>query len=162
MKDRKRLLSIDVGIKNLALCALVDDGNISEMLCIKFWRWCDVIDQPAEGKKKGKKTTERVTDVPGGTCEATLRKGKKVCGKPAKVLNASGKRVCGVHNPKTKHKPQHTQGWTWSLLKALPEIMEEVDREVPDLDEIVIEQQCVTNQKILLVAHLIYGHQVQR
>jgi hypothetical protein len=155
----KRLLSIDVGVKNLAMCALVDDGNRSAPPCITFWRCCDVIDAPAPGPRK---RAPAAADSPGGTCEAHLRKGKKVCGKPAKATTATGKRVCGVHNPKTKHKPQDTQMWAWSMLNAMPGIMEEVDREVPDLDEVVIEQQCATNRKMLLMAHLIYGFLVQR
>jgi hypothetical protein len=155
----KQLLSIDVGVKNLAMCALKDAGDKSLLPCISFWRCFDVIDA-SPGKKKAGRTN--AADAPGGTCEAHLRKGKKVCGKPAKGMTAAGKRVCGVHNPKTKHKPQDTQAWAWAMLNAMPAIMDEADGEAGPFGEIVIEQQCATNRKMLLIAHLIFGFLVQR
>jgi len=152
------VLSIDVGIKNLALCLLQKTGAT---FTVMSWKWYNVTDF-AQSNPTTRAVSKKTVGVSGGTCVAKLRKGAKVCGKKGNAT-ASGRVLCGTHDPAKKHKPEDTQQWCWSLQSALPEIAKDMGlADIPPSDLMVaIEQQTVQNRKMLLQAHVIYGFFVQ-
>ncbi len=170
-EQRKYVLSIDVGVKNLAIALLsVAVGGKQASAQIHFWKWYDVTSVAAgcpldvKGtKKRGKKSSS----IEMGKCVNILRKtGRPQCGNPG-PLNERGRAYCGIHDPAKKHKPEDTQAWCYAMLLALPAIGDELDRSLDtslqrnDL-QIVIEQQSVDNKKIMMQSHLIYGFFVSR
>ena len=178
-EGRTYVLSIDVGVKNLALSLLsvVKGSKKADTTRIHCWKWYDVTSMAAgfpleakQGKKRlSKKEKEGLPPPPAmGKCVNILRKaGKPQCGNPGPV-NARGRAYCGVHDPAKKHKPEDTQAWCYAMLLALPSIGDELDQCLPtslkecnDL-QIVIEQQSVDNKKIMMQSHLIYGFFVAR
>ncbi len=168
---RSYVLSIDVGVRNLALSLLSVDAGTSKdgrgsTTQIHFWKWYDVTsldsDSPSQVKNKAKKT--QTTEM--GWCTSLLRKaGNPQCGKPG-PLNSRGRAYCGIHDPSKKHKPEDTQAWCYAMILALPSIGAEVDQCLPTSAQgdmqVVIEQQSMDNKKIMMQSHLIYGFFVSR
>lgn len=167
MSERKLILSIDVGVKNLALCLLAgNDTNKGfegvEKIEVLFWKWYDVTANSSVKRGTGKqKATNGPVIAP---CVNIIRKTGQVCSKPGQV-NARGRAYCGIHDPTRKHKPEDTQQWCFDMIRALPSIGDDIDRCIDVLHDdlqIVIEQQSVDNKKILMQGHLIYGFFVAR
>jgi hypothetical protein len=158
------VLSIDVGIKNLACCLLKREGPGFSVLS---WKWYDVT-QFGDSSQPGGRTAVRAARKNGGSqkvagkCVATLRRGGKQCGKNGHV-GPGGKIVCGTHDSSRKHRPEDTQQWCHHLLCALPEIAEEMNLSECDTGSltVAIEQQTTQNRKMLLQGHVIYGFFVQ-
>ena len=155
------VISIDVGIKNLAICVLRKAGDNVQVL---FWRWYDVTTMAAEApiKKIAAKKKPGKGDAM-EACIARLRKNGKACGKQG-TLGKNGKAFCGVHDPARKHRPEDTQQWCYDLLSALPKIAEDMGYTADDVPEglsVAIEQQSSQNRKMMLQGHIIYGFFVQ-
>lgn len=164
------VLSIDVGVKNLAMCLLSVDKNSKDVETteIHLWKWYDVTSSTSNAptSKVGKQKQKEAGEM--GTCVNVLRKaGNPKCGKPG-PLNTRGRAYCGIHDPTKKHKPEDTQAWCYAMLQALPEIGDIVDEclKSSSLPKehllVVIEQQSVDNKKIMMQSHLIYGFFVSR
>lgn len=152
----KCLLSIDVGIKNLAICALqVPNGDI------QFWKTYDLIDSASKKKEEKKKEdSEKQT----GPCQTMLKKKRQICGKNG-LMNTRGRAYCGTHDPARKHSPKDTQGWCWALIQGLPQILDDIIETISEADgeicEVVIERQSKQNLKMMMMSHLIYAHIVK-
>jgi hypothetical protein len=172
----KILLSIDVGVKNLAICMLVKCK--SGLVDMPFWKWYDVTEIPdlsEDGSfplpkktlaRKGKKDRENFA-----LCISVVKKSGKPCGVLGPV-NTRGRAYCGRHEPSTKHNPQDTQNWCFAMLRRLPLVGDEIDKVLNELAErnslpkeqiikdlqVVIEQQSMDNKKIMMQSHLIYAH----
>lgn len=150
------ILSIDVGVKNLAVCVLQHQTGD-----IVFWKCYDLLSDTQLDRSQPKKSTGAV-----GKCENLLKtargkESKKVCGRNGPV-NSRGRAYCGVHDPtKRQGISKQTQAWCWAMLQNLPMISTEINESGANVDEIVIEQQSVKSRKMLLMGHLIYGHFVQ-
>jgi len=156
------IVSIDVGVKNLAICVLAKSKN--GKVDILFWKWYNVLvdnDQTAPSNK-GKKKKEKPDASTIGKCINVIRKTGKQCGRPG-PLNTRGRAYCGVHDPGKKHNPQDTQEWCYGMLQNLPGISNHILQVMKgkideNIIQVVIEQQSMDNKKILLQSHLIYGH----
>lgn len=165
---KKCILSIDVGIRNLALCLL--SLSSLEKINIHYWKWYDILDDSSENQqiivkpKKLKKTLQEKKDIleNTGICQSIIKKTGKECGKKGQK-NTKGRAYCGTHDIKRKHTQDDTQMWAYTMLCKLPEIVAEIDEILENIIngkqvfEIVIEQQSLDNKKILLQSHLIYG-----
>lgn len=164
----KCIISIDVGVKNLAICVLYQDdvGSIN----VPFWKWynvVDITDTPVRKSVKGKTKKDKGDEIEYGECQNVIRRTNKPCGKKG-MLNTRGRAYCGLHDPSKKHKPRDTQEWCYAMLQKLPlitnDIIDTLKKSDVSYDEIlsvlqvVIEQQSMDNKKILLQSHLIFGH----
>lgn len=148
------IVSIDVGVVNLAICILRRPGNELNRQCIDFWRLYDV--------SLTKTPRKRAVKSKDGPCCARLRGRRGACGKMGSIQE-SGKILCGVHDPARKHTASDTQDWTHGMLMALPQIGADIDAVVQESPlRIVIERQSIKNEKMLLQSHVIYGFFVQR
>lgn len=148
------ILSVDVGVKNLALC-VVDRSTKS----IRFWRCYDVL----EGDRGKPKAAKREGT---GKCQGILRgkrgKSGKACERMGTVNTSTGRAYCGIHDPSRRHTPKETQGWCWGMLRTLPVIQSEIQKMMNDVSgdikEIVIEQQSMKSKRMLMMGHILYGH----
>jgi hypothetical protein len=149
---KKCVISIDVGVKNLAICIL-GKTNCSD-INILFWKWYNVVGTieqvvpvPSHKTKKkqrsiiNKNNADDVDDVddgingtnasknvvmPTGICVNVIRKTGKICGRKG-FVNNRGRAYCGVHDPKNKqNNPQETQEWCYGMLQTLPNITNEI------------------------------------
>lgn len=177
---KKCIVSIDVGVKNLAICVLTE--GISGTINVLYWNLINVVDVSQNDEdmetlmssgdyqvtvdKKIRKPRRKKEDMPEkplkGVCINVIRKTGKPCGK-AGTINARGKAYCGTHDPSKKHKPQDTQEWCYAMLLSLPKIGKDINdillkTNCVDKTEVIIEQQSMDNKKILLQGHLIFGH----
>ena len=139
-------LSIDVGIRNLALC--VQDQTTRQ---IHFWQCIDVLGDDAPREAKMIQMAEK--------CQNILKKSKRPCGKKAVTVNSRGRPFCGVHNPSKRHSPDDTQRWCWAMLRHLPTVMAELS--AGNIEQVVIEQQSPKSLRMLMLSNLIYGYFVQ-
>ncbi len=161
------IISIDVGIRNLALCVL----HFKKEFKILNWMLVDVLASP-ETTTKGvpRKKKANVADEEKGPCQNTIKRTGKPCGKMGPI-NTRGRAYCGTHDPSRKHTPSDTQAWCHHLLKRLPSITDDINRCIETKTkedvlrddnereiEVYIEQQCSTNKKILLASHVIFAH----
>lgn len=172
------ILSIDVGVKNLAICVLTQSATSTNIV---LWNLYNVTDEVKVKKKPVKKTDDST-----GPCQNIIKRTNKPCGKTG-VLNSRGRAYCGTHDPTRKHTPDDTQNWCFSMLKTLPNITNDIiaslkscvktagtptsDNSTTDNStsyddiisrlEVIIEQQAMDNKKILLQSHIIFGHFVK-
>lgn len=182
----KCIISIDVGVQNLAICILCkNDGKNNEntSVSVPFWKWYNVLEKKAnfpnekveevaktKGKKSKRTSEEKRTDKKAkeqkvaseGICENIIRKTGKPCGLKG-TKNSRGRAYCGRHDPQKKHSPDDTQQWVHGMVTSLPGIGEDIKKAlnsknivVSDL-QVLIEQQSLSNKKILLMSHLLYG-----
>ena len=175
MAIEKVMISIDVGVKNLALCVLAKDK--SGTITIIHWDLFDVVkesqkpdntvnDDGFEIVTLKKRKQKDKTNVEYGVCQSIVQKTKKVCGKKG-IINNRGKAYCGVHRKQQNKKPQDTQDWVYAMISCLPQISEKIDGILQqqgisnECVEIIIEQQSMINKKILMQSHIIYAHFVQ-
>lgn len=173
MTCEKVIISIDVGVKNLAICVLgspLVTKNISDV-SILLWKCYDVtkpITPPGPVipvvKTPRKKKDPSAPVIPSGICQNVIRKTGKACGN-AGPLNSRGRAYCGVHDPAKKHKPQDTQLWAFNMITRLnTDIGEAISGALPIgvPVEVIIEQQSLSAKKILLQSHLIFGYFVEK
>lgn len=168
------IISIDVGVKNLAICVL-GEYEKSEVQ-ILLWKWYNVLsgDSSTPSSLQGVpsssplKTTKKIKDdMSYGLCQTTIKKTKKPCGVKG-VINSRGRAYCGRHDPAKKHTPSDTQQWCHGMLQSLPNITKDIFNVIKDACpttedmytkvRVIIEQQAMDNKKILLQSHLIFGH----
>lgn len=149
----KCILSIDVGIKNLALCVV---GVTSEKIpTILYWKLSNVLLYTDIPSTKKKVNNIKLYDSEGRIihCQANKRNGKP-CTNAAVVTRM--KSFCGLHDSnKKKNNVINTQKICYGLQKTLKDIGEEI-RSIP-ITEVIIEQQCLTSKLILMQSHLIFG-----
>lgn len=148
------LISIDVGVSNLAVCVLKVSAGVSAggNVTIKLWSLYDVC------TANRIKPTKQPKD---GTCVARLRNRSGLCGKSG-CFRDNGKILCGLHDPAKKHNASDTQNWCNDMLNALPGIGKSIDAVLEDGDtSVLIERQSPKNPKMLLQSHVIYSFFVQ-
>jgi len=179
---RKCIVSIDVGVKNLAICVLAENGSEDGKTIpdILFWKCYDVTktahsnDEDKVKKtppKRRRKTNNEQTEISAkpaqGVCQTVVKKTNRPCGKKG-LVNGRGRAYCGKHDPSKRHTPQDTQEWCHCMLTALPAIGEDLLStlrthatsydDIVRVLQVIIEQQAIDNKKILLQSHLIFGH----
>jgi len=164
------ILSIDVGVKNLALCLL--GGYSDKSVQIHYWKCIDVLSDSMQTtvvkEKKARRTKEEMQILRDnvGTCVSIIKRTGKPCGLGGQK-NTRGRAYCGKHDPSKRHTQDDTQNWCFQMLKWLPELSQDilkvVDEICPNRDifQVMIEQQSMDNKKMLLQSHLIYGHFVE-
>jgi hypothetical protein len=154
------ILSIDVGLRNLAFCCM-SSGNKSDFSTynIELWKVYNTLD--SDDYK----------------CESTQKNGK-ICGRKCgfKYKNSDQKHnftyCCKTHFPKTKTPTlQNTfkkkmidsyllQDIAKIVLAKLDEIFDE-NTFLGDVKQIIIELQPKINQKMKFTSHIIYGKLVE-
>lgn len=158
------IISIDVGVKNLAICVL--GKTKTNVIHVLYWKWYNVVstgDETTTPSKEQRKRKTKKEKEQMGKCINVIRKTGKPCGRPGPI-NSRGRSYCGVHNPEKKHNPHDTQEWCYGMLQSLPNITADIMaalepwKNFKNALQVVIEQQSVDNKKILLQSHLIYGH----
>lgn len=159
---KRCIISIDVGVKNLAVCVLSQSDRKDNTTDIMFWKLYNVTESKSKPKVKS------LPNVLKGTCQNIIKRTKKQCGKQG-VINSRGRAYCGTHDPSKRHTPDDTQNWCYAMLKMLPNITDDIlltfnEKSTSSYEdiisklEIVIEQQAMDNKKILLQSHIIFGH----
>lgn len=158
---RKVILSIDVGVKNLALSLISKD--VGDTIRILYWKWYDITETsftapvPKKGKKKEKGSLN-------GTCSNILKSTNKVCGKQG-TLNSRGRAYCGVHDPARKKKSNDIQDLVFAMQGTLKRVGEDI---APLLDAVVwqngvkdftvvIEQQSSNSLSIMMQSNVIFS-----
>jgi hypothetical protein len=154
MENERIILSIDIGVKNLAFCLMSAKDEYSEGNNFNIYEWKSVnlIDE----------------DYP--SCQGLLKSGKRkgqLCGKSSKIKTNDTKYYCISHNPdKKKYKPRKAKKVKSVLLKdkclALYKTLDELPHLVQKPVEIVIEQQMKKNPTMLQMAHLVYSYFIMR
>lgn len=146
---KKRIVSIDIGIKNLAYCIMSKcdepkDGNEYE---IHDWKVINLLEEDYGG------------------CEGIIKSGKNKgnkCGKQSKIKTEDDEYYCTVHNPdKEKYKPRVPKKTTnidlQSLCIKIHETLESNRKLFDNVEEVIIEQQIKKSPKNIQVSHLVYS-----
>jgi hypothetical protein len=136
------ILSIDVGLKNLAMC-IMDSDTI-----IHLWNVYNVFPEPLVCK--------------------SLTKTKKICMKKAS-LSCNSVGYCKTHSPKdskvTIIKEKKIKSYTYNELanNVINKLKEVTDSNncFKTVDKVLIELQPKINQKMKFVSHIIFGFFVQ-
>jgi hypothetical protein len=164
---KRWIISIDVGVKNLAICILGEREDTG--VEILLWKWYNVLAPKEETPCKKRlldKTKAKTKSVNYGICQTIIKRTKKPCGLKG-ILNNRGRAYCGRHDPTKKHTPLDTQQWCYDMLQNLPVITKDIlsalkpttnGQDVDKPIQVIIEQQAIDNKKILLQSHLIFGH----
>lgn len=162
---KKCIISIDVGVKNLAICVLCQDT--AGVIQVPYWKWFNVVDADlANGKRKKKEKASIETQY--GQCVNMIKRTGKPCGKKG-VINTRGRAYCGHHDPSRKHSADDTQQWCHAMLQRLPGITEDITKTLQSIKDtpfekilpvlnVIIEQQSTDNKRILLQSHVIFAH----
>lgn len=153
------VLTIDVGLKNLAMCIMeCTNSKQLDTYNILLWNVYNTLDddQPA-------------------LCQATLKNGN-VCNKKACLRYTQEKSVittCKTHFPKDQTvnvrskikvktvKDYLLQDITKIILRKIAEIYNSNQEVFNKVDKILIELQPKVNNKMKLISHLIYGKFVE-
>jgi hypothetical protein len=170
------VISIDVGVKNLAICMLAQGRDCNQDTVetkILHWQWYNVlsIDETNSATPQLARKTKMRPSLQYGVCRNIIKRTKKPCGNKG-VINCRGRAYCGRHDPSKKHTAVDTQQWCYAMLSSLPRITDDLRRaftshtsvDIEDMCpyiEVVIEQQSVDNKRILMQSHLLFGHFVQ-
>lgn len=158
-----RLCSIDVGIKNLAICVLngqTYQQSHGQTGIIEFWKILDLTSKDPESK----------------CCQYTFTRGKqagKVCEKSASVLADDSVVYCKTHtnyakknHDKVKKAPGSCKAKTLTLQDICTRLVTTLDRYIPDLidgvDEVIIELQPTFNPKMKSLSTFIFSYFVTR
>lgn len=151
--NHNRVLSIDIGIKNLAMCCIED----SDDYVIKLWDVYDTLDQQEY------------------TCQSLKRNGE-ICGKTCGYRYHHDNidvYTCKTHFPKNISIKQQNiykrrlinsyllQDIAKIVLVKLQKIYDEHQDIFKDISNIVIELQPKVNQKMKFISHIIYGKLVE-
>lgn len=154
MSDERVILSIDIGVKNLAFCLMSAKDEYAEGNNFNIYEWKSV----------------NLIDEEYPSCEALLKSGKnkgQKCGKTSKIKTKECEYFCASHNPdKTKYKPKKPKKVKSVLLKdkclALYKVLDDLPHLVQRPVEVVIEQQMKKNPTMLQMAHLVYSYFIMR
>ncbi len=151
------VLSIDVGLRNLAMCCIISDNKLDlSTYNIKLWKVYNTL------------------DLDDYKCQS-LQKNKKICNKKCSLKYQTEKQIiycCKTHFP--KNIPQ-TSGNIFKkknidsyLLQDIAKIvldkLEEIFREntiLLTIKQVIIELQPKINQKMKFTSHIIYGKLVE-
>lgn len=148
MSVSKTVLSIDIGLLNLAMCVLELTSELSQPTIV-YWKVIDV-----------------VSDTPQAThpCQCTVK--DRPCKRIAKWTSDEWF-FCTQHKPKdatmvpkavkTKVKDINPQKVCWNLLTTL----ESIKDILPRVTHIVIEKQPLENKKMQMASHFIFTWFVQ-
>jgi hypothetical protein len=140
-----KVLSIDVGVKNLSVCCMSKEPD-NELLKINLWENYNLLE------------AEPVT------CTALTKK-KTICGKICK-FKCNEIMSCKTHLPKDEPfkeiKSKLVDSYTLQQIslivtKKITEIVKENEELFESLDLIQIEKQPKVNQKMQFVSHLVFG-----
>jgi hypothetical protein len=152
---KETVLSIDIGLRNLALCIVEGERSDTRNYIIHLWKNYDTLDQDSY------------------TCQS-LQKNKKVCNKKCLYKYANDELgttyCCKVHFPKNLLPMQKKNNFKRKAVKdylyqdiakavilALNKIVE-VNKEIFDkVTKVVIELQPTFNPKMKFVSHVVYG-----
>ncbi|KAJ3030989.1 hypothetical protein HDV00_008597 [Rhizophlyctis rosea] len=161
MPTKRAVLSIDVGIRNLAICLL--SFTHSARVEILEWQHHDVIGPPpcktlhTEGKRMDE------------TCKCIMKKTKKACGRLAAIApDGTPKKHCGIHAPKKKKTASDWQDRCLKLLAIGDGLVETLSETLPanGIDEenleVVIKQQSSNCREMLLWSHSLFSSLVSR
>ncbi len=160
----KFLLSIDVGIKNLACCLIAySSKGPTESIDISLWELYDLT--CSSSKVTPKKASPKLDTLGSGEtlgfCTNVIARTKKVCGNKA-IVERSTVPYCGVHDPKRAHKTKAKVNYVLNvrnLIEALEKLHVTISGIVRDSDmEIVIEQQSNNSREMLLYSHAIFTY----
>lgn len=141
------ILTIDVGIKNLALCVLdYSDRKDFNTYKIKVWRVINILGEDPK-------------------CEGILKNGN-ICNKSCKYKSESNF-YCKTHLPKDKKHTLHKnkkvknfllQDIVETILAKLELLTEECHDIFPNISKVLIELQPRVNQKMKFISHIIYTY----
>lgn len=159
---KRLIISVDVGIKNLAICMLsaVPGGSpLKKTDCeILYWKWMDIQSSQMmhpQKKEKSKKKTSQILK-----CETIVKKSGKVCNRNG-LPNMKGKIVCGIHDSKRKKIP-NPQQVCHAMHQSMSVVLDEIGEKLECLKEphdirVVIEQQSLNSKILLLCSHVIFS-----
>jgi hypothetical protein len=153
------ILTIDVGLKNLAFCIMSCENKLDmQTYNIHLWEVINTLEEPIS------------------KCELLTKKGNK-CGKKCsmKYTDSNGDVIysCKPHFPKdipvlSKHKIKKVkvkecllQDIALSIIKAINNIYDDNKELFSQLKTIHIELQPKINNKMKLISHIIYGKLVE-
>lgn len=152
------VLSIDIGIKNLAYCLMSSKDSYEDGNNFKIYDWDSI----------------NLIDEEYPLCQSILKSGKRKgesCGKqsnikvppPRSEKTGTTLYYCSTHNPdKTKYKPKVATKVKNVLLKDKCLALHKALDALPDLlnkpVEVVIEKQMPKNPSMFAMAHLVYSY----
>jgi hypothetical protein len=151
-----KVCTIDVGLKNLALCvASCQDRDSISNYTIHYWNVINTLEEEQ-------------------TCTAIVKSSGRVCGKKASFQSANDKFACKPHaktDPSTgdcwtSYKAKGTkdmtlQEMTRAMLSTLQNILDQEKELFHTIDRIEIELQPRVNNKMKLISHVIFGKFVE-
>lgn len=148
----RRIVSIDIGIKNLAYCVMSTNPNYESGFEIHDWRVLNLLEEEYGG------------------CEGIIKSGKNkgnMCNKQSKIKveNEDGdvNFYCSVHNPdKTKYKPRVAKTISkyidmQRMCIKVHETLISNSKLFENVDEVVIEKQLSKSPKNIQMAHLVFS-----
>jgi hypothetical protein len=155
--NQRKVLSIDVGVKNLAFCLMSLKDNTpatpgEDNIIIHKWESINLIDE----------------EYP--QCKALMKSGKKqgeLCNKTSRIKTDENEYFCSSHNPdKIKYKCQVDTKVKAVLLKdkcvALYRALDKCPELISQPVEIVIEKQMKINPTMLAMSHLVYSYFIMK
>lgn len=155
------ICTIDVGLKNLAMCVMNCEGSNKDLnnYKIELWNVYNTIEDDEQ------------------LCKSIVKKTGQICNKKASMkykLNTDNEiYCCKTHFPKTiKSSKTNTykqkmvkdmllQDIASSVLKCLDNIFIENYDTLKSIDKVFIELQPKVNNKMKLISHIIYGKFVE-
>ena len=148
------ILSIDIGVKNLAFCLMSPKDSFSDGDNFNIYDWQSV----------------NLIDEEYPLCETPMKSGKqkgKICGKPSKIKTDDDIYYCASHNPdKERYTAREATKVKTVLLKdtclALYTVLESLPQLISRPCEVVIEQQMKANPTMLQMAHLVYSYFIMK
>lgn len=153
-KDKKCVLSIDVGLLNLAVCCVHlndDEGDILSQFDILLWELINVVGGGS--------------DIPEGPCKYLV--GDRNCKRKGTCLDGDGllckqhAKACNVAVPVVKKiqvKNINMQDIVLKILNALDDLCYRYHDLLQQVDSVVIEKQPMENKKMQMVSHIVYAH----
>ena len=149
------ILSIDIGVKNLAYCLMSakDEYTEGDNYIITDWKSINLLD-------------DEDLDICEGIIKSGKNKGLK-CGKQSKITTENDECFCNVHNPdKTKYRPKKPKKVRSVPLKdkclRLYHTLEKYPVLLSIPREVVIEQQMKRNPTMLQMSHLVYSYFIMK
>lgn len=142
-----KVLSIDIGLRNLSFNMMSKDDSDNDKYRIHLWENYNLLDEPVE------------------KCSSFTKKGL-VCGKICKFI-AGDIYFCKIHLPKEetvikeivkKKVDSYTlQEISLIVLKKIAQIYQDNREDFRNLDKILIEKQLRLNPKMIMVSNLVFG-----
>jgi hypothetical protein len=150
----RTILSIDVGVKNLAFCLMSLKGVQEEGNNFNIYNWQSI----------------NLLDEEYPQCKSVIKSGAKkgtMCNKISRIKTDTDEYFCSMHNPdKTRYNPQiNTKVKSVSLKDkclALYKLLEGVPELLSRPVEVVIEKQMKLNPTMLQMSHLVYSYFIMK